>query len=506
MYNEKLAAKIMMFLEKLFPSASTFDGIKGEFSAQEMHDDQMLLVMDALEKQGLITGGFIRTGIAHTLRSVSTVQLTGLGRDWIQQQGVNELPKLAELAEHLFLRTARTAYEPLNLEVRDLTAKFAAHGMARSSDFCRSVTDLVSRQLTMLRDAFIESYIGTLQKTSQGITQYRETWLTDELEKVWEEQVLRARNVASILAQSTGFSALEVSGYAQQVEIRGRDMKKDIVNEIRIAALIPKTPQSSTHSSSELAVSSDAEQKRRVFVIYGRDERLRLAMFTFLRSLGLDPQEWPHLLALSGKGSPYVGEVLEAAFRRVQAVVVLLTPDEQVQLRSDLRTMHEDSTSGMQPRPNVLFEAGMAFAIHPDRTVLVQAGKTRTISDIAGRHLVMMDNSLARRQELAEKLRLAGCAINTSGTDWHAAGDLTPPLGNPVEATETKTDKKAALRMKGRMNYYYRDGDEVPFCPKCLENDKKEIHLPASEPWNGGIRRDCRVCNETYWEQPMDLG
>jgi hypothetical protein len=54
------------------------------------------------------------------------------------------------------------------------------------------------------------------------------------------------------------------------------------------------------------------------------------------------------------------------------------------------------------------------------------------------------------------------------------------------------------------MNYYYRDGNEVPFCPKCWENDKKEIHLPSPVPWNGGSRRDCRVCSET-WEQPMDL-
>jgi hypothetical protein len=91
--------------------------------------------------------------------------------------------------------------------------------------------------------------------------------------------------------------------------------------------------------------------------------------------------------------------MLEAAFRHVQAIMVLLTSDELVQLRSDLQSAQEDSALGMQPRPNVLFEAGTAFAIHPERTVLVQAGKIRPISDIAGRHLVMMNNSLARRHE-----------------------------------------------------------------------------------------------------------
>src|ERR1700680_3366392 len=45
------------------------------------------------------------------------------------------------------------------------------------------------------------------------------------------------------------------------------------------------------------------------------------------------------------------------------------------------------------------------------------------------------------------------------------------------------------LNMRGPANYYYREGDEVPFCPKCWENEGKPIHLPSAEPWNGGIRR-----------------
>src|SRR5262249_2683902 len=157
-----------------------------------------------------------------------------------------------------------------------------------------------------------------------------------------------------------------------------------------------------------------------------------------------------------GKGSPYVGEVLDAAFRHVQAIVVLLTPDERVELRSDLRSNEEDNRVGMQPRPNVLFEAGMAFASHPDRTVLVQVGKIRPFSDIAGRHLVMMNNSPARRQELAEKLRLAGCAIDTSGADWHSAGDFSPPSDVPVDVAGPQ-GRSASLQMRGPMNYYYRD-------------------------------------------------
>ncbi len=43
---------------------------------------------------------------------------------------------------------------------------------------------------------------------------------------------------------------------------------------------------------------------------------------------------------LTGKGSPYIGEVLDHTFEAAQAVVVLLTPDEITYLRAEyaLRT------------------------------------------------------------------------------------------------------------------------------------------------------------------------
>lgn len=35
---------------------------------------------------------------------------------------------------------------------------------------------------------------------------------------------------------------------------------------------------------------------------------------------------------------------------------------------------------------------------------------------------------MKRRQELATRLETAGCAVRLTGTDWHDAGDLTPPV------------------------------------------------------------------------------
>ena len=174
---------------------------------------------------------------------------------------------------------------------------------------------------------------------------------------------------------------------------------------------------------------------RKVFVIHGRDESLRSGIFTFLRSLGLAPLEWTEAVALTGKASPYVGEVLEAAFGHARAVVVLLTPDDEARLRASLSTPedppHETQLTA-QARPNVLFEAGMALAFQPKRTAIVEIGHLRPFSDVGGRHVIRMDGSVKMRQALAQRLRDAGCPVNLDGTDWHSAGDLSPS-GNPAE-------------------------------------------------------------------------
>jgi hypothetical protein len=133
---------------------------------------------------------------------------------------------------------------------------------------------------------------------------------------------------------------------------------------------------------------------------------------------------------MTGQGSPYIGDVLDAAFGKAQAVVVLMTPDDIAYLHPTLAGEDDQDTEPhFQARPNVLFEAGMAMGRSPNRTVIVEFGQLRVFSDIHGRHLVRLNNTLRMRQELANRLSNAGCAVNIIGTDWHKAGDLEPPAG-----------------------------------------------------------------------------
>lgn len=222
-------------------------------------------------------------------------------------------------------------------------------------------------------------------------------------------------------AQSLGIGvahALRQGGSEIRQEVRGTGLNHSEQRHVGARNDTKKKPRSQ-------------KSKRRgntVFVVHGRNENLRKAIFSFLRAIGLNPLEWNTIIRKTRKANPYVGDILSAAFREANAVVVLLTPDDEARLKkrylNNSDQQYESKLAG-QARPNVLFEAGMAFGSHPDNTVLVQVGDLRPFSDIAGRHLVRLDNTVPKRQELATKLENAGCQLSLSGIDWHSEGDFS---------------------------------------------------------------------------------
>jgi predicted nucleotide-binding protein len=172
-------------------------------------------------------------------------------------------------------------------------------------------------------------------------------------------------------------------------------------------------------SSESTATAGD---RRHVAVVHGRNEPARNGVFTFLRALGLEPIEWQEAIRRTGSAAPYVGQIVDMLFAEVQAVVVVLTGDEDEQLRVPFRRERDDSNAARQSRPNVFFEAGMAFARHPDRTLVVQIGEHRSFSDIFGRHVVHLTGDSTSREDVRTRLKSAGCAVKEAGTDWLSAG------------------------------------------------------------------------------------
>ena len=197
-------------------------------------------------------------------------------------------------------------------------------------------------------------------------------------------------------------------GYKWRAAAAGRDVTDDLI----------EGPPGTT---KEVGGAPRRVDDRRVMVVYGRDGEARRAMFDFLRALGLDPREWSRLVAETGKAAPYVGEVLERAFERAAAVVVVFTPDDEAKLRDKfIKASDPDYERHLTPqaRPNVLFEAGMAFGLHPTRTVLVELGRLRPFSDVFGRHVVRFDGSDEPLRDVARRLKTAGCRIDDNGDDW----------------------------------------------------------------------------------------
>lgn len=189
---------------------------------------------------------------------------------------------------------------------------------------------------------------------------------------------------------------------------------------------LPVQPAASRISSRSRATAPLRKPKDgTVFVVHGRNEALRKAMFDFLRSIGLEPIEWEKAVAKTRGGNPYVGDVLRKAMEQAQAIVVLFTPDEQAQLKAEFCSRGEKRTEGTlssQARPNVLFEAGWAVGAFPTKTVLVQVGKMRSFSDIGGKLMVHLSDDAARRKSFANRLKIVGCKPDLDGTDWLSTG------------------------------------------------------------------------------------
>lgn len=192
-----------------------------------------------------------------------------------------------------------------------------------------------------------------------------------------------------------------------------------------------------------------SKNPRDVFVVHGRDLVMRDALYAFLRALDLRPLEWTELIKRTRKGTPYVGEVLDKAFSEAQAVVVLMTPDDEGCLLPSLRGSEEPSHEREltpQARLNVIFEAGIAMGYCPKRTVIVEIGQLRPFSDITGRHTVRMDNSPEKRLDLAQRLENAGCKTNRDGTEWLSVGDFSRKLGETRGIEPTINSKFAKKR------------------------------------------------------------
>jgi hypothetical protein len=360
----------------------------------------------------------------------------------------------------LFQAVSARLWEELGEEPREVYAALAERGlvtpaMARSQQFQLRENTAVAVSLEgmmHLREAAedLSRFVSVVRYVADRAARFRPSSATelDRLSVTSEEIRLHLelepgdptlpRMGALVSSEawqlSTSFSGPNPDGWSFEVNIERARRYRDIHTAIEFLAISypegqqqqPSLPASPTSLGSGPALP--AISNRRVMVVHGRD-KARDDLFNLLRALGLEPIEWSAAVKATGTTKPYTGQAVEAAFATAHAAVILLVSEEQVVLRGDLRDPNDpsDAQAGWQPRPNVFYEGGIAVTSHPDRTIVVEVGRPRTATDLAGVNTIRVGSDQAWRHELASRLRNAGCPVNTDGTDWLKVGDFAEP-------------------------------------------------------------------------------
>lgn len=251
------------------------------------------------------------------------------------------------------------------------------------------------------------------------------------LERPMAALLLGMREGVNVNKYSTSDERAEVRGYLGGNGGRRRDIAQ-FESEI-----VERGPM--RRPAKKAKVVKKRAKDNTIFVVHGRDEPLRKSMFDFLRALNLNPKEWDHVLREARGNNPFIGNALDEVMEKAQAVVVMFTPDDLVTLKEQFRGADERNTEGKpqgQSRPNVLFEAGLAMGRHAEKTVLVQIGKMKAFSDVAGRHIVKLSETTESRNDLANRLEKIGCKVDKVGRDWMKAGHFMPTEPKPTKKTK----------------------------------------------------------------------
>jgi hypothetical protein len=71
-----------------------------------------------------------------------------------------------------------------------------------------------------------------------------------------------------------------------------------------------------------------------------------------------------------------------------------------------------------------------------------------------------------------------------------------------VDELQKQIALKSAMRFKEP--FYYQQGDAVPFCPRCCENDGRAVHVIFHYENDAESRWDCPQCKQEYLVRKPD--
>lgn len=259
------------------------------------------------------------------------------------------------------------------------------------------------------------------------------------IQKIVNETALERPLAALLLAMRNNINVNKYSTPAERAEIRQAQHLRAGGWEAEKEAEVVERPARRPAAPAKRTTKRRRTKGKTIFVVHGRDDALRKSMFEFLRALKLDPLEWDEALRRAKGANPYVGDVIDQVMNQAQAVLVMFSPDDLVQLKEQFLGREDRSTEGRpqgQARPNVIFEAGLAIGRHQDKTLFVEVGRVKPFSDIAGRHMLRLNDSPESRNELANRLEKLHCDLDKGGRDWLKVGTFKPTEAKPAKKTK----------------------------------------------------------------------
>ncbi len=287
-----------------------------------------------------------------------------------------------------------------------------------------------------IHDLFV--YIETEAPDSQGYLRYEndrntrwKDWGEDRTFGNWdmpldqdERKSLAYHLYRGIVETGDAGNGMLLFMYTQPFEANFRYFQSDFF-DVFVGAMedIYNTQERAPAASSATSPpekGANMPDPKKVFIIHGRNVAARTALEHFLRALDLQPVDFDQLAADEG-GTAFIGDIVRAGLKRAQGIVALFSPDEYAGLRPDHRGPHDKSEEILrwQARPNVIFEAGMAYGMAPERTVLVTLGTDVALfSDVAGVHVVRLNNGSQSRSKLRQKLIGIKCDIDQRADSW----------------------------------------------------------------------------------------
>ena len=169
------------------------------------------------------------------------------------------------------------------------------------------------------------------------------------------------------------------------------------------------------------------------FIVHGRDHAALGELQKLVRALGLRLLTFESV-ANKLDPNPFIADVVIEGIKQADVALVLFTPDEVAALYTPetgrLSKNGAEADTRWQARPNVIFEAGVAFGSKPHRTLLLSCGAdVRLFSDVSGMHILALQNANAKTT-LSARLRqmLPGLPKPSAATlraDNRASGNFT---------------------------------------------------------------------------------